>query len=135
MKKQEIFNKCLNGLRNQDWRRSRGTLSCLYQSGNGDRCAIGHLLSDEELEYVKKRNLNSMPVKDIIDQVPSFCEKIYSDTDEKPSDIVDLLELLQDWHDNSLLSSGGLNEEAYKKLNSIACAHWVQIPEKVKVTA
>ena len=59
---QQIFNRAVKGLAGQDWKRSTNQLGgCLYrgtkineESGlfeySGLKCAIGHCLTDEELE-------------------------------------------------------------------------------------
>lgn len=43
MDKQEMFNRAWTGLKNQNWEPSVGEGGCKYNSGNGVRCAWGHV--------------------------------------------------------------------------------------------
>lgn len=65
MDKQEAFNKIWNGLQSQDWQRSfRDDETCAYRGFGGLKCAIGHLISDEdyspEMESVSVSALKRM---------------------------------------------------------------------------
>lgn len=49
MNKQEIFNKVWNGFKSQDWKRSVDhAANCMYRDPSGFKCAVGHLIPDEE---------------------------------------------------------------------------------------
>lgn len=43
MTRQEMFDRAVRGLREQNFRQSKKNGSCEYQSANGDRCAWGHV--------------------------------------------------------------------------------------------
>lgn len=48
--KQEAFNIMVRGLAAQGWAQSKDPVSgyCKYRGPNGVKCAVGHLISDEE---------------------------------------------------------------------------------------
>jgi len=56
---QEMFDKSVKGLASQNFSKSmaehEGGMGCAYQSsGASKRCAVGHLMSDEQLELVER---------------------------------------------------------------------------------
>ena len=42
---QEIFDKALQGIRNQDYKASRDGAACMYHGGDGIACVVGHCVS------------------------------------------------------------------------------------------
>lgn len=50
--KQELFNKMVEGFEKQNWRRSTTGAHCRYRDFNGNKCAIGHLISDQDYDEV-----------------------------------------------------------------------------------
>lgn len=62
MTNQEAFNKAVRGLAAQGFQRAmQCAYTCAYRDGEGRRCAVGHLLSDEELAVEG----NSQPVYEL----------------------------------------------------------------------
>lgn len=53
MNKQEIFDECLNKMRAQGKPGMHATKTCAYLAKDGSKCAIGILLTQEQLEKVK----------------------------------------------------------------------------------
>ena len=47
---QEIFNKALNGIRNQNYQPSMSGDACQYRGPNGTACAVGHCIPQEVAE-------------------------------------------------------------------------------------
>jgi len=57
MNKQEIFNKVWNGFKNQNWERSIDEENgCAYRGRCGTKCAVGHLIPDEEYRSLMEGN-------------------------------------------------------------------------------
>lgn len=50
MNAQEIFDKVVNHLRKQGHRSLSEDGRCLYRGSNGDKCAIGCIISDEDYQ-------------------------------------------------------------------------------------
>lgn len=51
MNRQEMFNKIWEGFEGQNWVISEdGHGTCMYRAPNGAKCAIGHLISEEEYD-------------------------------------------------------------------------------------
>ena len=54
MTKQELFDKIVIGLDAQDWERSTKNNNhgsdCMYRGDHGRKCAVGHIISDEEYD-------------------------------------------------------------------------------------
>lgn len=51
--KQAMFNTVVSGIAAQDWRRSvagEGNNICKYRGRGTDKCALGHLIKDEDYE-------------------------------------------------------------------------------------
>lgn len=48
--KQEAFNLAYRGLKSQGFKSSTilGTISCVYRHPDGLKCAVGHIMTDEE---------------------------------------------------------------------------------------
>lgn len=47
---QEIFDKALNGIRNQNYQPSMSGDACQYRGPNGTACAVGHCIPQEVAE-------------------------------------------------------------------------------------
>lgn len=70
MKMQEAFDRMVRGLAGQGWEQSLhsrwkatdGTPMCAYRSPNGHRCAVGHLLTDEEAAYADRDGIGCAPL-------------------------------------------------------------------------
>lgn len=69
MTKQEIFDKALAALRKQTKRSGKtddqGRWTCLYKDVEGNRCAVGHLMSEEDVAKLKDSEMGS-PVASLI---------------------------------------------------------------------
>lgn len=91
MNRQEVFDKAYLSIVAQG-RRSADLGSCLYRGPSGAKCAVGHLLSDEQ---IKKYNVvNSESVWDLDRDLIS---EILPDDDEAPH----FLSSLQVVHDTA----------------------------------
>lgn len=127
MTRQETLDKILEGLSKQNFRKSAATVGgrCVYQSENGDRCAVGHLLTDDDIIYVRSHGLLGASVYKLSNSCSdSIREKIY---DHRP-----FLTEIQMWHDDRLSTEGGLTQGARDELKDIAERYDVEIPESIK---
>ena len=67
MEIQEALNIAVSGVVKQGRLAASAAGCCFYQMGkNGPRCAIGHLLTDEQLHLVRIREANTKPVSGLI---------------------------------------------------------------------
>lgn len=67
MEIQEALNIAVRGVVKQRCLASSSAGGCFYQMGqNGPRCAVGQLLTDEQLHLVQLRGANSKPVSGLI---------------------------------------------------------------------
>lgn len=58
MSQQELFDKAVEGLASQGFKRSMTDLGkCAYRGENNMKCAIGHLVTDEQLLSVAKTHV------------------------------------------------------------------------------
>jgi hypothetical protein len=91
MTNQEMFNIVWNGFKNQDWMKSATYYEgCVYRHPAGMKCAIGHLISDEE--YSLDMEEKSVDVLRSMSLLPGrLAHTIYSG----------FLSELQDVHDGS----------------------------------
>ena len=124
MTQQAIFNKSLKGLSKQNFRLSKSLKEgarCNYLSANGDRCAVGVLLTEEELKKVTGKSLNDDAVKDLVEAL-----KI-----KRFSRHIDLLERLQSWHDCYLTHQGGISVYAFHRLEYLASYYLLKIPNYI----
>ncbi len=128
MNKQEIFNQVYLGLKSQGFKKSTAFAdesvgTCRYRGYNGRKCAIGHLISDEEysielegagIVYLIKNAFGPhlKPKK-----VKSFFERLEINN---CADDIDFLRSLQYVHDES--------EDIRAGLKSIAATHGLTIP-------
>ena len=67
MEIQEALNIAVRGVVKQGRLAASAAGCCFYQMGkNGPRCAIGHLLTDEQLHLVRIREANTKPVSGLV---------------------------------------------------------------------
>ena len=67
MEIQEALNLAVRGIVKQGRLASSSAGGCFYQMGqNGPRCAVGQLLTDEQLHLVQLREANSKPIGGLI---------------------------------------------------------------------
>lgn len=72
---QEVFNISVRGLAAQGWMQSVGSAvtnagSCVYASSSlGRRCAVGHLLTDEEAAFADRRGIAVDSVMSLLPEV------------------------------------------------------------------
>jgi len=129
MTTQELVNSVLEGLHKQDFRSSSAPLSpstCLYVSHNGDRCAVGVLLTPEEVELVKHSYLNEIDVSGLIEDLDIVRFREHTAA----------LGHFQSWHDEYLQITGGLSRQAVDELRSIVeCLLEVELPEFINSIA
>lgn len=68
--KQSVFNKVAAALIKQN--KKCGVIDvdkmfiCVYDDGHGNRCAIGHILSDEDIATIMRWKENSSPLKKML---------------------------------------------------------------------
>lgn len=71
MTKQEIFDKVLTHMRQQDClSMSANGFSCLYKSTDGCKCAIGILIPDDEY----KDEFNNLSIEIVVIQCPTLLD-------------------------------------------------------------
>jgi hypothetical protein len=93
MEKQEIFNKSYLGLKTQGKPAKSKYGSCHYIDDCGNKCAIGHLLSDEIAKHWEKNYSDDSSIRSVIKQ-DGFGTKPWMKDD------VAFLSALQKCHDN-----------------------------------
>jgi hypothetical protein len=104
--KQEIFNKVWLGLNGQNWKRSvdNKTECCVYRGPGGLKCAVGHLISDENYDP----KMEGSCVTNMLEHYPFALGEEFSNPD---ADIYEFLDALQDAHDVSRVSTLGIESE------------------------
>lgn len=119
LSKQEIFNQAYLGLKAQGFKRSmqegESELYCAYRGENGMKCAVGHLLTDEEAA-----GLGNGSVSFVRAQLPSRLRNAKDVFD----DSLVFLSHLQNAHD-----SGVFPESMKRKLHQLANDYSLTIPE------
>lgn len=91
---QEIFNKALFGIRQQNYEQSDNGDSCAYRGNNGTKCAVGHCIDDttaERWDSFDGSGISNIQLKHFEDYNQFF------DVEQLP-----LLQNLQACHDNYL---------------------------------
>ena len=109
MNNQEIFNKVLTNLRAQG-RRSMIGDRCCYRGSNGDKCAIGHLIADEDYHVLMEghsieslsKDLFTVPFGSIAYRFNRALQNIGVDIFD--ADVRRLLTLLQHAHDSAAVN-------------------------------
>lgn len=91
---QEIFNKALFGIREQNYEQSANGESCAYRGKNGTKCAVGHCIDDATAERWDSFGESS------IGMVYSFDKEGFSNVFDVKQLL--LLERLQYCHDSTL---------------------------------
>lgn len=111
---QEVFNKATAAVIAQGVRSSNGDeagATCLYRGPNGIKCAVGHLLSDEQMR--KYEVANAAGAGSFTD---SLLQEIAPDTDLDT--LRSFLDALQGAHDSA---SGSCFVETFKRnANAVA---------------
>lgn len=92
MTPQEVFNKGLWGIRNQG-RPAAGPYGCQYRMPNGDKCAVGQCITDEEY----KKSMEGHNIATIINHMPSLLPRHLLEHK-------DLLVSMQYAHDSAIYS-------------------------------
>jgi hypothetical protein len=132
MNKQEIFNQVYLGLKSQGFKRSTAFAdehvgTCRYRGYDGRKCAIGHLISDEEysidlegsgIYYLLKHTFTDISPPFPVLKMKSFFERLEINN---CTDHIDFLRSLQRVHDEF--------EDMQAGLKSIAATHGLTIPE------
>jgi len=57
-----------NSLQCQNKLKGYGVVSCQYKDKKGFRCVIGACLSEEDITYIKRKKLNSVGIRILIDK-------------------------------------------------------------------
>jgi hypothetical protein len=122
MNKQEIFNQVYLGLKSQGFKRSTAFAdefvgTCRYRGYDGRKCAIGHLISDEEYST----ELEGSGIYYLAKHIPkmkSFFQRLEIND---CADDIDFLRSLQLAHDEF--------EDMRAGLKSIATTHGLTIPK------
>ena len=105
MTEQEIFNAAYLGLKAQGFKQSVNALGeCKYRGDNGLKCAIGHCLTDEELQGSEKNFVLLPELAKSKLGVDLFDHRRY-----------DFLCDLQDAHDRAVVYSMRSNLEAFAR--------------------
>lgn len=111
MKMQEIFNKAVTELRKQGAPARKildsGRAQCFYKMDDGRRCAVGHLLTDEQIEELRQSDqLGS----DLLELDDDFIESISPEDTEYPSSF---LSGLQSMHDDTSSDFSDFEQNVY----------------------
>ena len=112
---QEIFDKSVGGLLKQGKQAMDSGNNCVYQNGNGLRCAIGQLIDPES--YTD--NLEGWGIGDLFRQYPEIMNR---NGLVESNELIELLDGLQEVHDrndfdkwpalySNLAKNYGLNSE------------------------
>lgn len=91
---QEIFNKALFGIREQNYEQSGKDDSCAYRGKNGTKCAVGHCIDDATAE--RWDGFFDSSIRSIFHHSPEEYSKVF-DNEQLP-----LLAALQAVHDTTL---------------------------------
>jgi hypothetical protein len=131
MNRQEIFNQAYLGLKSQGFQKSTSIItgSCSYRGKQSRKCAIGHLILDEEYSSsYESLNSSSLVTRCFDDKrypkLHSFFERIGLDFDN-PLDSM-FLYGLQNVHDGAIVDDV---EDMKKRLKEFADRYNLTIPE------
>lgn len=120
MNRQEAFDKAYKGIVTQG-RGSSNDWQCLYRGEGGAKCAVGQLLSDEQLTVHKVRNsqgANSLP--------PALLSELLPDDPKAGT----FLSELQDAHDQATWCAVPSFIEAFKlRAADVAKKYKLTVPE------
>lgn len=115
MDKQEIFDKVFLGLKSQNFQLSFAEgQGCRYRGPNGLKCAIGHLISDEEYDP----NMETHTVREL-----KYCLLNLIQGEE----MLEFLADLQCIHDNCLYRDDG-DRSMEQELRSFALENNLSVP-------
>lgn len=129
MTEQEIFDAAVNGLAKQGFERSVGTHNngaCAYRGEFGMKCAIGHVLSDEDLQT--KNGSYEGTLRELPERAKHRLGIEVLDTEVLDTPRFNFLCQLQMAHD------GAVDTPTYmkKELQWFAAKHNLTIPEALK---
>ena len=102
---QQIFDKALFGIRNQDYQMSVKGERCAYRGiaadGSTLKCAVGHCISDEDARLwdCGASNVSDTAIDDVAAAYPDIFSQYFTDNQ------LPLLVELQDAHDTQLHTS------------------------------
>lgn len=99
---QHVYDTMVNHLRQQKTRAVNANGSCLYRTKNGNKCAVGCLISDEEYERELERVLLESVISRLMGGEP------------QPPRLKDLLRYMQQTHDG--ITDVSEWEQAFKDL-------------------
>ncbi len=141
MNRQEIFNQAYLGLKSQGFQKSMNTgvdgigISCAYRGENGLKCAVGHLLQDEEYDSLYEGTsvdglcrgtfVNEEFSEELNNKRKAFINRINLSDDESADGDAAFLDFLQSAHDNSVDSV-----DMQERLWSFARRHKLTVPEE-----
>lgn len=83
--------------------RCMGRAGCLYDNGFGHRCAVGHLLTTEQIEELRGRNSLGQPIAGMPHLVSTLLPHATPAAADNTDGLIYALMSLQKWHDNDTL--------------------------------
>lgn len=125
----ELVRKMLTGLAGQNWKQSTTTGGkyggCAYRGGDGLKCAVGHLIPDDE--YREEMDGAACSVPDVLSVLrKNMCH----DTLDNLQANLDLLNTVQSWHDDHLDHQGGRPMgDVWGMLRSVLTKHNIQLDD------
>lgn len=95
---------------------------CVYDDGNGNHCAIGGLMTKEELDIVKKHDMNiATPASDVIEKLELKRFGYNSNRGFKNDALLIFYNDLQTIHDNLYnWDENGFSNDGFESLTKIA---------------
>jgi hypothetical protein len=116
---QQIFDYVYNALKKQGRRSVRSnpdTAACLYRAPNGDKCAAGHLITDEHYTAA----LEGLPVNYLDVSMALMASGVPFDRLK----LVDDLQLAHDVNENEF-------DNTLRRLRDVAVKHGLQVPTQL----
>lgn len=131
---QEIFNKVVKGLASQGFKPSysRATGKCMYRSHEGLKCAVGHLISDENYDpSFENKSILSSQVAPALEK-EGIVTSLLSFHNSNP-----FLCDLQKAHDKIVEGTCGVMLDSAplllkKNLISVASVYGLELPDELK---
>ena len=115
MTKQEIFNQSVIRTMQQGCK-SGVDGHCEYLSANGNRCPVGHVMTEEEVQVLS--NVGNVRVQDLWEE---------GELPERLVPHLKLLEHLQGAHD--FAESSDFRADFWSRAQKVAVAHGLKMPE------
>lgn len=104
---QEIFDKALFGIRQQNYAQSSKFSTCVYRGNNGTKCAVGHCIDDETAK--KWDTFSDSSIQQVFQIDEEGFMKIFDESQ------IELLAALQYCHDCFLdVCISGSGEESFE---------------------